>query len=77
VDIKQVKTNSDFYLKLNITELFKILVFILNWRCWLNPAMGGAKVFTYEVAKRWVRAWHELLQWLSETAYISLTKARG
>ena len=26
----------------------------LNWRCWLNPAMGGAEVFTYEVAKRWV-----------------------
>jgi glycosyltransferase involved in cell wall biosynthesis len=30
----------------------KILWF--NWRCWLNPAMGGAEVFTREVAKHWV-----------------------
>lgn len=26
----------------------------LNWRCWLNPEMGGAEIFTHEVAKRWV-----------------------
>jgi glycosyltransferase involved in cell wall biosynthesis len=32
----------------------------LNWRCWLNPAMGGAEVFTYEVAKRWAAAGHEV-----------------
>ncbi len=32
-------------------ELFKILVF--NWRCWLNPAMGGAEVFTCKVASVW------------------------
>jgi glycosyltransferase involved in cell wall biosynthesis len=32
----------------------------LNWRCWLNPAMGGAEVFTYEVAKRWVSCGHEV-----------------
>ena len=32
----------------------------LNWRCWLNPAMGGAEVFTYEVAKRWVASGHEV-----------------
>jgi glycosyltransferase involved in cell wall biosynthesis len=32
----------------------------LNWRCWLNPAMGGAEVFTYEVAKRWVAWGHEV-----------------
>jgi hypothetical protein len=38
-------------------ELFKILVF--NWRCWLNPAMGGAEVFTCEVVKRWVKAGRE------------------
>jgi glycosyltransferase involved in cell wall biosynthesis len=32
----------------------------LNWRCWLNPAMGGAEVFTYEVAKRFVAMGHEV-----------------
>jgi glycosyltransferase involved in cell wall biosynthesis len=32
----------------------------LNWRCWLNPAMGGAEVFTREVAKRWVASGHEV-----------------
>jgi glycosyltransferase involved in cell wall biosynthesis len=32
----------------------------LNWRCWLNPAMGGAEVFTYEVAKRWAASGHEV-----------------
>lgn len=36
----------------------KILWF--NWRCWLNPAMGGAEVFTREVAKRWVASGHEV-----------------
>jgi glycosyltransferase involved in cell wall biosynthesis len=30
----------------------------LNWRCWLNPAMGGAEVFTCEVAKRWAACGH-------------------
>lgn len=32
-------------------ETFKLLVF--DWRCWLNPEMGGAEVFTYENAKKW------------------------
>jgi glycosyltransferase involved in cell wall biosynthesis len=32
----------------------------LNWRCWLNPAMGGAEVFTHEVAKSWVSSGHEV-----------------
>jgi glycosyltransferase involved in cell wall biosynthesis len=36
----------------------KILWF--NWRCWLNPEMGGAEVFTREVAKRWVASGHEV-----------------
>jgi hypothetical protein len=40
-------------------ETLKILLF--NWRCWLYPAMGGAEVFTCEVAKRWVRAGHEVI----------------
>ncbi|MHA1754916.1 MAG: glycosyltransferase family 4 protein [Candidatus Odinarchaeia archaeon] len=29
-------------------------VLVFNWRCWLNPAAGGAERFTYEVAKRLV-----------------------
>ena len=45
-------------------EAFKVLVF--NWRCWLNPAMGGAEVFTYENAKRWVKAGHEVTLFTSE-----------
>jgi glycosyltransferase involved in cell wall biosynthesis len=36
----------------------KILVF--NWRCWLNPDMGGAEVFTHEVTRRWAEAGHEV-----------------
>ncbi len=32
----------------------------LNWRCWLNPDMGGAEVFTYEVAKRWAASGHDV-----------------
>jgi len=35
-------------------------VLVFNWRCWLNPAMGGAEVFTREVARRWVRSGHEV-----------------
>jgi glycosyltransferase involved in cell wall biosynthesis len=42
----------------------KILVF--NWRCWLNPEMGGAEVFTREVAKRWVELGHEVTLFTSE-----------
>jgi hypothetical protein len=33
-------------------EAIRVLIF--NWRCWLNPAMGGAEVFIYEVAKEWM-----------------------
>jgi glycosyltransferase involved in cell wall biosynthesis len=42
----------------------KILWF--NWRCWLNPSMGGAEVFTYEVAKRWVVLGHEVTLFTSK-----------
>jgi len=35
-------------------------ILIFNWRCWLNPDMGGAEVFTCEVAKRWARTGHEV-----------------
>lgn len=43
---------------------FKILIF--NWRCWLNPAMGGAEVFTKEIAKRWAEHGHEVTLFTSE-----------
>jgi hypothetical protein len=45
-------------------ESLSILVF--NWRCWFNPAMGGAEVFTYENAKRWVKAGHEVTLFTSK-----------
>ena len=45
-------------------ESFRILVF--NWRCWVNPAMGGAEVFTREVLKRWVGWGHEVTLFTSE-----------
>ena len=38
----------------------------LNWRCWLNPNMGGAEVFTYEVAKRWVASGHSVTLYTSK-----------
>jgi len=38
----------------------------LNWRCWVNPAMGGAEVFTYEVAKRWAAFGHEITLFTSK-----------
>lgn len=42
----------------NAMSRLKILTF--NWRCWLNPEMGGAEVFTREVLKRWVESGHEV-----------------
>jgi glycosyltransferase involved in cell wall biosynthesis len=45
-------------------ESLKILFF--NWRCWLNPAMGGAEVFTREILKRWVEAGHDVTLFTSE-----------
>jgi glycosyltransferase involved in cell wall biosynthesis len=45
-------------------ESLKILWF--NWRCWLNPDMGGAEVFTREVAERWVKRGHEVTLFTSE-----------
>lgn len=38
-------------------ERLRILMF--NWRCWLNPEMGGAEVFTHEILRRWVEIGHE------------------
>ena len=45
-------------------ETLRILVF--DWRCWVNPAMGGAEVFTREVCKRWVERGHEVTLFASE-----------
>jgi glycosyltransferase involved in cell wall biosynthesis len=38
----------------------------LNWRCWLNPAMGGAEVFTREVARRWASKGNEITLFTSK-----------
>jgi glycosyltransferase involved in cell wall biosynthesis len=45
-------------------ESLKILLF--NWRCWLNPEMGGAEVFTYEVLKRWAAEGHNVTLFTSK-----------
>jgi len=45
-------------------DSLKILIF--NWRCWLNPEMGGAEVFTYENACRWIKEGHEVTMFTSE-----------
>jgi glycosyltransferase involved in cell wall biosynthesis len=39
---------------------------LFNWRCWLNPAMGGAEVFTREVLTRWALAGHDVTLFTSE-----------
>lgn len=44
----------------------RLKILWLNWRCWLNPAMGGAEVFTREVASNWVKRGHELTLFTSE-----------
>ena len=38
----------------------KLKILVFNWRCWLNPEMGGAEVFTREILKRWAEAGHEV-----------------
>jgi glycosyltransferase involved in cell wall biosynthesis len=45
-------------------ERLRVLVF--NWRCWLNPEMGGAEVFTREVLKRWAEAGHDITLFTSK-----------
>ncbi len=44
----------------------RLKVLWLNWRCWLNPAMGGAEVFTHEVAKRWVASGNKVSLFTSQ-----------
>jgi len=41
-------------------------ILIFNWRCWLNPEMGGAEVFTREVATRLVKLGHRVTLFTSE-----------
>jgi glycosyltransferase involved in cell wall biosynthesis len=51
-------------------KINKILIF--NWRCWLNPEMGGAEIFTHEVAKRWVEDGVKVTLFTSEFPHCSL-----
>lgn len=39
-------------------ESLRILWF--NWKCWLNPEMGGAELYMYEIAKRLVKMGHSV-----------------
>lgn len=45
-------------------DSLRILLF--NWRCWMNPEMGGAEVFTREILKRWVQNGHEVTMFTSK-----------
>lgn len=40
-------------------------ILILNWRDIKNPAGGGAEILTHEMAKRWVKAGHNVTQFSS------------
>jgi len=37
-------------------------ILILNWRDIKNPAGGGAELLTHELAKRWVKSGHNVIQ---------------
>jgi glycosyltransferase involved in cell wall biosynthesis len=41
-------------------------ILIFNWRCWQNPESGGAEVFMYENAVRWVKAGCKVTLFTSE-----------
>ena len=47
----------------------KLRILFFNWRCWLNPQMGGAEVFTHEVAERWAEVGHEVTLFTSKLVY--------
>lgn len=40
-------------------------ILILNWRDIKNPAGGGAEILTQEIAKRWVKQGHTVIQFSS------------
>lgn len=40
-------------------------ILILNWRDIKNPSSGGAEILTHEIAKRWVRWGHTVIQFSS------------
>ena len=44
----------------------RLNILVFNWRCWLNPEMGGAEIFTREVLKRWAKAGHNVTLFTSE-----------
>lgn len=37
-------------------------ILILNWRDIRNPASGGAEILTHEMAKRWAKKGHQVIQ---------------
>jgi hypothetical protein len=41
-------------------------IFWFNWRCWLNPSLGGAEAFTREISKRWVVAGNDVTLFTAE-----------
>ena len=45
---------------MNVIRMETLRILVFNWRCWLNPGMGGAEVFTHEILKRWVKTGHEV-----------------
>ena len=49
----------------------KLKILVFNWRCWLNPEMGGAEVFTREILRRWAEAGHKV------TLFTSSLDGRG
>lgn len=44
----------------------RLQILAFNWRCWLNPEMGGAEVFTHEVLKRLADAGNEVTLFTSK-----------
>lgn len=40
-------------------------ILILNWRDIKNPKSGGAEILTHEIAKRWVKMGHKVIQFSS------------
>lgn len=54
------------HVRQNVRRVERLKVLVFNWRCWLNPEMGGAEVFTREVLKRWAEAGHDVTLFASK-----------